>query len=179
MTTEINYNPESCRAPVFGSRVAELAAGVSANAVMVYGFDFLLYPYVIYHYGALHGGLIMALASFAICLLAFRLYDWLQRDWLGIEAIKRLKQGGEGRFARVLSWALKKGDPAVLVLLSIKFDPFIATLYLRNGAYNGLSARDWRVFLSSFAIANAYWIAAIVLGITVVEWVMQLFGMGA
>lgn len=162
--------------PAFGNRVAELTVGLSANALLVYGFDWVLYPAVIYHYGVWHGGFIMALASFAVCLASFRLYDWSRRDWLGIEAIKKLKEGGPSRLARLTAWIMNRSEPVVAVFLSLKWDPFITTLYLRHGAYNGLSARDWRIFLLSFAFGNAWWIAAIYLGISAFDWGLRQIG---
>jgi len=35
------------------------------------------------------------------------------------------------------------------------FDPFIATAYLRQGAFGGMARRDWKIFLLSWLIANA------------------------
>ncbi len=43
------------------------------------------------------------------------------------------------------------------ILLSIKFDPFIVTVYLRRGRFGGMSRRDWRIFLLSWLIGNAWW----------------------
>ncbi len=43
------------------------------------------------------------------------------------------------------------------ILLSIKFDPFIVTTYLRRGHYGVMTARDWRIFMLSWFIANASW----------------------
>lgn len=43
------------------------------------------------------------------------------------------------------------------VALSLRFDPFITTAYLRRTAYAGLSPRDWRIFLGSVLLSNAAW----------------------
>jgi hypothetical protein len=32
---------------------------------------------------------------------------------------------------------------------------------------------DWRIFLASFLISNAYWILACYMGISLVEWLCQ------
>lgn len=176
MTTLPQSGSRARRRPAFGNRVAELGAGLSANAALTYGFDYLLYPYVVYRYGVLQGGAIMALASFTLCLLLIRLYDWSRRDWLGIEAIKELKAGGSCCWARLAAWFLNKSEPVAAVFLSIKFDPFITTLYLRQGAYSGLSARDWRIFLFSLVLGNGYWIAACYLGLMTIDWMLKQVG---
>lgn len=155
----------------FGSRMAELAAGLSANALLDYGFNWVLYPVVIYHYGVWHGGFIMALASFAVCLALFRLYDWSKRDWLGIEAIKDLKgYDGEAKIGHFTSWFLKRSEPAIFLFLAIRYDPFVTTAYLRHGRYNGMNRRDWTIFTSSSIVSNAYWTLAVYMGISLVEW---------
>lgn len=161
-----------------GNRAIELFVGHTANAAMTWGFDYILYPLLIYQFGVLTGGLVMTLASFLVCLGSFKFYDWSKRDWLGIEAIKGLKAGGESRWARLLAWMLNKSEPVAAVFLSIKFDPFIVTAYLRQGAYNGLSARDWRNFIISLVIGNAYWIAATYMGLTLVDWALKQLGWG-
>ena len=166
MATVLKADEFRGRATTFGSRALELTVGLTANAAVVWGFDYLLYPLVIYHYGVLLGGLVMTLVSFLVCLASFKFYDWSKRDWLGIEAIKSLKSGGASGWARFAAWMLNKSEPVAAVFLSIKFDPFITTLYLRKGAYDGLSARDWRIFLFSLILGNAYWIAATFMGLT-------------
>lgn len=55
-----------------------------------------------------------------------KFYDCSKRDWLGIEAIKSLKDyAGENRSGRFMAWLLRPSDPVACILLSIKFDPFI------------------------------------------------------
>jgi hypothetical protein len=160
-----------------GGRLLELAVGLSANQAMVYAFDYALYPFVIYRLGVLSGGAAMAVVSFLICLLSLWFYDWSKRDWLGIEAIKSMKTyEGESRFGRLFAGLMQRGDSVAVVVLSIKFDPFITMLYLRNGAFNGMSRRDWRIFLASWFIGNVYWIVACYMGISLVEWLWQAVG---
>jgi hypothetical protein len=70
---------------------------------------------------------------------------------------------------------LEKSDPAAFFFLSIKEDAFITMVYLRHGShqYNGMSARDWRIFLASLAVVNVYWTLAAYMGISAVEWVWK------
>lgn len=148
-----NLQPTNWRA-----RTAELAIGIFANTAQEYLFDVVLYPLVIYKLGLLRGGAIMSLLSLIICLLLLKLYDWSKRDWLGIEAVKSLKEyEGKSRFGRLLAWALRRGDYVACIALSIRFDPFITTAYMRHGAFNGMNRRDWRIFMLSWFIGNGWW----------------------
>lgn len=152
-------------------RIAELALGYTVNKIIVYGFDFGLYPLVIAWLGLGLGFIVMALLSFIICWLTMKFYDWSKRDWLGIEAIKGLKDyDGSSRYARWLSWVMRKSDPVACVLLSIKFDPFIVTVYLRRGEFGGMTPRDWRIFLLSWLIGNAYWSLMCFGGVSALVW---------
>jgi hypothetical protein len=55
-------------------------------------------------------------------------------------------------------------------MLSIYFDPFIVTAYLRQGAFGGMTRRDWRIFLLSWLIANAWWSVVCFTGLSAVQW---------
>ena len=153
------------------TRLLELAVGLTASKAIDYLFDFALYPFVIYQLGILVGGLVMMLLSFLACLLTLWFYDWSKRDWLGIEAIKSLR-GYEGdlKLGRLTGWLLRKSDPVIFLVLSLNYDPFITTAYLRHGAFNGMNRRDWRIFLGGTLVANVYWTLACFLGISLVEW---------
>lgn len=149
-----------------------LSIGLASNWVMTWGFDFLLYPFVIFVYGLFLGGLIMMALSFMICYLTMLFYDWSKKDWIGIETIKKIKYyDQETRFGKFIAKMVKKSDPLAMIILSIHFDPFITVAYMRHGAhqYNGLSKRDWEIFISSLVISNLYWILAAYAGITIVE----------
>lgn len=68
---------------------------------------------------------------------------------------------------------LRWGDLVVCVALSIKFDPFITTAYMRHGAFNGMSRRDWRNFWVSWFIGNAYWTFVCFGGVTALAWLWR------
>ena len=156
------------------ARIAELALGYTVNQIICYSFDFGLYPLVLLWLGLGWGFVVMAFLSLLICWLTMLFYDWSKRDWLGIEAIKSIKDyEGDNRAARWLAWALRKSDPVACFLLSIKYDPFIVTVYLRRGRYGGMSARDWRNFLLSLFIGNVWWSVACFSGISAIEWIWK------
>lgn len=158
-------------------RMAILGVGYSVAFLTNYPFDYILYPYVIWKLGILRGGIIMSLLSFIVCYLTMLFYDWSKKDWLGIEAIKKVREySGRSFMGKLTSWMLKKSDPVILVFLSIQFDPFITTAYMRKGveAYNGMNRRDWTIFISSFLVANAYWIAVAYLGVSAIEYFWKI-----
>ena len=156
------------------ARIAELALGYTVNEIICYSFDFVLYPLVLLWLGLGWGFVVMAFLSLLICWLTMKFYDWSQRDWLGIEAIKSIKDyQGQNRAAQLLAWTLRKSDPLACALLSIRYDPFIVTVYLRRGRFGGMSARDWRIFLLSWIIGNVWWSIVCFSGISAVEWVWK------
>jgi hypothetical protein len=162
------YSPKvtACR-----KRGAELFFGFATKYLSDRLFDYILYPFVIYKVGLIKGGLIMTFLSLIACLLTMKFYDWSKRDWLGIETIKDFKgYGGNKKIGRITSWILKKSEPAVFLFLSVKEDPFITTVYLRQGKFNGMTRRDWTIFMSSLILSNAYWTLACYMGITLLEW---------
>jgi len=153
------------------SRLVELSLGLTVNQLTVWAFNFFLYPFVIYKFGVLNGGIVMTFLSFMACILTLRFYDWSKRDWLGIEMIKGLKgYRGDKGIGRITSWILKKSDPIVFLFLSIKFDAFITTVYMRRGKFNGMGKREWAIFMGSLIVGNAYWTLACYMGITLVAW---------
>jgi hypothetical protein len=158
-------------------RIGILSIGLIVNWAMTWGFNFLLYPFLVYIYGIFLGGLIMMILSFFLCYGTILFYDWTKRDWIGIETIKGIKElNPKNKAGKFFSWVVKKGDPAILLFLSIKFDPFITVAYMRHGAhkYNGLSKRDWTIFLISLILGDIYWVLTVYLGITVIEAVLRL-----
>lgn len=155
----------------YKERLAILGIGILGNWLIVYGFNFFLYPYIIWKFGVLKGGIVMTFLSFLICYGTIRFYDWSKRDWLGIEAIKELKTyGGNKKVGRLTAWIMKKSDPVVFLFLSIKFDPFIVTAYMRRGKFDGMNKRDWKIFMGSLFLGNTYWTLACYTGITLFEW---------
>lgn len=175
METE-NTNTLNNQSIPWRNRLAELVTGITAFKLLSYPFDYLLYPLVIYKLGIIKGGLVMTLLAGAANILCLKFHDRSKRDWLGIETIKGMKgYEGESRTLRCMSYLLKKGDIPALLFLSIKEDAFVTMIYLRHGShqYNGMSCRDWRIFLGSVAIGNTYWTLAAYMGISLVEWLWR------
>lgn len=139
-------------------RVRELALGFLTWKVADYAFDYVLYPAVVFRWGPVWGGLTMSILSLIFCLSLLRLYDRLGRDWLGIEFIKGLHSyTGNSLWKRWMGWLLRRGDLPAFFVLSVKYDPFITTAYLRRVAFEGMARRDWWIFLGSWIVGNASW----------------------
>jgi len=159
-------------------RIGIFGVGVLAHQTQMWFFDYVIYPFVIWYLGLLIGAVAMTFLSFSICYGMLRFYDWSKKDWLGIETVKSLKENESStRLARVITWILNKGGPAAMLLLSIKFDAFVTTAYMRQGnhLYDGLSNRNWKIFLGSLLIGNAYRALAVFTGISIVEWLWLRF----
>jgi hypothetical protein len=141
---------------------ASLGLGVAFNLGLSYFFFYVAYPFIIWKLGLIEGGITMTCFSAILSYIGISFYDRSGRDWFGIEIIKEKLSGLEGksRIGRLIAGQVKRGGPLTLVILSIKFDPFVTTVYLRHGQrkFKGLGFRDWIIFFSSAAIGNGYWI---------------------
>jgi hypothetical protein len=154
-------------------RIATLALGHTVDQIMTKGFDFVIYPAVMYFFKPLWGTVVMILLSFILCLATMKFYDWSKTDWLGIETLKQIREDEKNGswFSKLLSWALRKGNWMVLLILSIYKDAFITTVYMRKGAnqYNGMNLSDWKIFIASLVISNIWWSFLVNLSMTSVK----------
>lgn len=141
-------------------------------------FDNVLYIFVIYRLGLILGGAIMTLLSALQCALLLLLYERMQIDWVGAGSVVRLSSLPDPNWwQRILIWAARRGTFSIFVALCIFQDPFITTAYFREGRFDGLKARDWRVFFGSVLLSNGYWtlrsgaLAAILVGTW--DWIIR------
>lgn len=161
-------------------RIGLIAIGHTANQAQVVLFDYLLYPAMLLWLDPLIGGGIMTVLSALFCWLLIILYRWSGRDWLGLELVRDLRDGPSPNHP-LLRWTraiLRAGRMPALIMLSVRFDPFITTLYLRDGTpgHSGLSPQDWRVFWASVVISNLYWIGALSVLIELARGAWHYFG---
>ncbi|WP_372717735.1 hypothetical protein [Immundisolibacter sp.] len=176
MSAPLDDAPATHRPASVRERVAVLGVGLLGSKAINWAFDYLLYPYVLWHLGLLYGGITMMLLSALACYLLLLFYDWTKKDWLGIEAIKDLKHSeSQGRFLSLVGNFLRRSDWLAMLALSIKFDPFITVAYLRPGSYhfNGLTRREWGLFWVSVLISNLYWSFVAFTGITAFRWALE------
>ncbi len=164
-------------------RIGLAAIGHTAKQVEEFLFDWLLYGAVVafltQQYGALWGSIaafcIMTPISAIICLTYMKIYDWSKKDWFGFEAAKMLRDdlSHGGYWKRLMRSILRLGDIPAFILLSLHFDPFMTTVYLRKGTdnYDGLTKRDWTVFYGSVLFSNGYWTLRWTVIVAVAAWV--------
>ncbi len=165
-------------------KVSKITLGHSITSVLDYAYDYGLYVPVIDAYsadgikGVLHAYMLLTTGSAIASYIEIVIYDKLGDDWLGWEAAKDADDFGQeflhklnpktlvGRLVipiarmavKVFAWAIKKNTFTAHIAMSVAFDPFHTTIYLRKGSeYNGLSARDWKIFFTSAIVANAWW----------------------
>lgn len=167
------------RLQVYGRRGGELSIGLAAKYLSDRAFDYLLYPFVIFKLGILKGGIVMTFLALIANIMTLSFYDWSKRDWLGIEAIKDLKTySGKKMIGRFTSWILQRSDSVIFLFLSLRYDAFTTTVYMRQGKFNGMKGRDWTVFMGSLLLSNAYWTLACYMGITIFEWAWKAISRG-
>lgn len=158
----------------FAIRSGELSIGLTAKYLSDKVFDYLLYPFVIFKLGIIKGGIVMTILALFLNIITMLFYDWSKRDWLGIESIKSLKNyTGNKIMGRFMSWLLKRSDSVIFLFLSLHYDAFTTTVYLRQGKFNGMKGRDQFVFMSSLFLSNAYWTLASFMGISLFAWVWK------
>ena len=159
--------------------VASLGLGVAFSLGLSYFFFYVAYPFIIWKLGLIEGGITMTCFSLMLSYIGISFYDRSGRDWFGIEAIKEKLSGLKGKnwISRLIAAQVKRGGPLTLVILSIKFDPFVTTVYLRDGhrKFGGLAFRDWITFFSSAAIGNGYWIFVMFGGGTLLKYLGHYF----
>ena len=147
-------------------RIATLGLGHLGNVlfgkVIDWGVDPLITFLMLSFVGGIRGFLFtwvaLCVISFFACYATLLFYDWSKTDWLGVEAVKTLKELEGSRFKRIVAKIIQSGDTFAIVALSMLFDPFIVLVYMRHGVnqYNGLTKRDWRIFLVSILISNGW-----------------------
>jgi hypothetical protein len=153
----------------------EFLAGASAYSIFAWFYDYPLYMFVIGYLGPIWGGITMTLLTIPVDLLSLRLYDWSKKDWLALEYLRSHREySGANRIKKLIKLLLTKTPKLVqATVLSIKFNAFIITALLREGADNKLqlSRRDWVLFWWSFLVSQLYWVLVIWLGLETAEFI--------
>jgi hypothetical protein len=163
------------------NRLLLFLTGATTFTVINYSFDFVLYPFALYKLGVVVGFFTMMLLSFLFCWGYFIIYDYLKRDFLGIEYSKEkmndiINNQNRVGIKLVIVKILRKSNVILFIFLSIYFNPFVAVAFNRKGnfAYNGLSARDWRLFILSVIISNGFWSTTVFAGISFFDFLYKI-----
>lgn len=150
-------------------KIGLIAIGHTAKKIEEHVVDWLLYGAVVAYcttqWGWVNGSIIafavMTPLTGLLCLAYIRFYDWAGKDWLGLEALKELReeQANGGWISRIVYRVARHGGVAAFFALSVYGDAFMTTVYFRKGAhsYSGLKLRDHGIFWSSLLVSNAFW----------------------
>ena len=145
--------------------ILKFISAIGLYAAVNWIIDYVLYPLTIWYFGLLKGGALLAITLFIFDFLSVRFYDWAKADWLAIEYTKQSLQSGYfARFGNLFKNKYRHVWISLCVIfLSMKFNPFIVTILMRNGAYtySGLARRDWIIFVASHLIGQFYWIGLV------------------
>lgn len=157
-------------------KLAMWTMGISTYYYLTWVYDYVVISGLILYFGILIGTIIAVILSFIIDYLTLLFYDWSKKDWLALETIK---QGEEytGFFGKLVKFTRNKGLILSIFILSLTSNAFIVTVYLRKGSnnYNGLTKRDWFVFVLSSLITNFYWVFLIAGGIEIIKIIYSNF----
>lgn len=145
-------------------------AGISSYYFLTWIYDYIVVSFCLIYFGLLKGMIIVVVLSMIIDLATIKFYDWLKKDWLALESIKELEQR-KGIIGRLFNFVRGKGVFLTIIILSLTSNAFVVTAYLRKGVsrYNGLSKRDWVIFISSSLIINLYWVFVIGGGLELIK----------
>jgi hypothetical protein len=165
----------------FIHRILLFLTGATTFTIINYSFDFVLYPFALYQLGVIYGFSVMVVLSFLFCWFYFLIYDYLKRDFLGIEFSKEkmnaiITSNDSVGFKFFLVKLLRKSHLFLFVFLSIYFNPFVAVAFRRKGnfEYNGLTAHDWRMFILSVIISNGFWASTVFAGLSFFEFLFKI-----
>ena len=165
----------------FIHRILLFLTGATTFTIINYSFDFVLYPFALYQLGVIYGFSVMVVLSFLFCWLYFLIYDYLKRDFLGIEFSKEkmnaiIESNDSVGFKLFLVKIISKSHLFLFVFLSIYFNPFVAIAFRRKGnfEYNGLTAHDWRMFILSVIISNGFWATTVFAGLSFFEFLFKI-----
>jgi len=155
-------------------RLGLWTTGISSYYIFTWIYDYLIISALLLYFGVLKGACIAMIASMLVDFFTLKFYDWLKKDWLALETIKEFNDK-KGFIGRLFRFVHNKGSVLTVFSLSLFLNAFVVTTYMRNGAYkyNGLTKRDWVIFIASSSVGNGYWILVFAGGITLIKEIMM------
>ena len=117
----------------FIHRILLFLTGATTFTIINYSFDFVLYPLALFQLGVIYGFSVMVVLSFLFCWFYFLIYDYLKRDFLGIEYSKEqmnaiIESNDSVGFKLFLVKILRKSHLILFVFLSIYFNPLFVLI---------------------------------------------------
>ena len=157
-------------------RIKLWLTGIGSYYLLTWVYDYVVVSFILIYFGFLKGIVIVVILSMAIDLATLKFYDWLKKDWLALETLKEMEHK-KHFFGRLLNFVHNKSVFVTVVVLSLTSNAFVVTTYMRKGAnlYNGLTKRDWAIFVSSSLLINVYWVFIIGGGIEIIKRLFKLF----
>ncbi|MFA6520148.1 MAG: hypothetical protein WCT44_00920 [Candidatus Paceibacterota bacterium] len=148
--------------------------GIGSYYVITYLYDYVVVSFLLIYLGFVEGIVVVMILSMLIDFWTLKFYDWFKKDWLALETLKDL-QYRKNFIGKLFNFVQNKSTFVTIVVLSLTSNAFIVTAYMRKGSfkYDGLTKRDWLVFLSSSLLTNLYWVFLIAGGIEIVKYSYQ------
>jgi hypothetical protein len=149
--------------------------GIGSYYILTWIYDYIVISALLLYFGIFKGMIVVLFLSMTIDLATLKFYDWLKKDWLALETLKDFETQ-KSFLGKVLNFVHNKSTAATVVVLSFMSNAFVVTTYMRKGAglYNGMTRRDWIIFISSSLIINLYWVFIIGGGIEIVTYLYKL-----
>jgi len=172
--TEVVQNIK--KTPNLSDRIKLWLTGIGSYYVLTWLYDYVVVSFLLIYFGLVKGIIIVVILSMIIDFATLKFYDWLKKDWLALETLKDLEHR-KNFFGRLLNFVHNKSTFVTIVVLSLTSNAFVVTAYMRKGSslYNGLTRRDWVIFISSSLLINLYWVFAVGGGIEIVKYIYKLF----
>ena len=158
------------------NKVLLWTSGIGFYYVFTWVYDYVVVSFLLWKFELIKGGVMVFILSSIVDLLTLKFYDWFKKDWLALETLKDLETH-KGFVGKIFTFVHDKTAFVSVVLLSLVVNPFVITAYMRKGAfqYNGMTKRDWLIFMSSSVISNFYWIVVVGFGVEIVKFIKTLF----
>lgn len=157
-------------------RVKLWITGIGSYYLFSWVYDYVVVSFFLIYLGLIKGMVVVVALSMIVDLLTMKFYDWFKKDWLAIETIKDF-DNKKGIIGKLFNFVHNKGIFLTVIILSLTSNAFIVTAYARKGSnlYNGLSIRDWVIFIFSSILTNLYWVFIIGGGIELFKYIYNLF----
>lgn len=143
----------------FWKKLGAIGIGLLTLEVVNQGFDYVLYPLVIYKLGPIDGGVVMIVLALVLNLSLVVLYNITKQDWLGFEWLALQEDRNVGS---LVGKAISAGRWPAFVFLSWE-DPFKAFVFVRGRKQVGwrFTLTDWQWFLGANLLGNLIWIVMV------------------
>ena len=148
-------------------RIIQVGVGLALYELWVHLYDFVFFPFAIYHWGPLWGGTIAVVGAFANNILVYWLYDVMKVDWLQARAVRDMADSENNsrltKLAKLLT-SEKKGiwrklaSAGIFLGLTAWIDPVIVAVHFRKEHFKGISRWDWFLLLAASASGCVVWL---------------------